>query len=103
MLDIKSARRLGKRRASTQNSSGSQGSSHSGSQGVQCRLLLVSCNPWFLRKCLAKSYKLQNYEHRIYFKKHLTSSEGSGTFRHQPFERQYGVGHMGEKSVDQMG
>ena len=28
---------------------------------------------------------------------------GSGTFRHQPFGRQYGVGHMGDKSVDQMG
>ena len=27
----------------------------------------------------------------------------SGTFRHQPFGRQYGVGHMGDKSVDQMG
>ena len=29
--------------------------------------------------------------------------EGSGTFRHQPFGRQYGVGHMGDKSVDRMG
>ena len=28
---------------------------------------------------------------------------GSGTFRHQPFGRQYGVGHMEDKSVDQMG
>ena len=27
----------------------------------------------------------------------------SGTFRHQPFGRQYGVGHMSDKSVDQMG
>ena len=31
------------------------------------------------------------------------SGNGSGTFRHQPFGRQYGVGHMGDKSVDQMG
>ena len=29
-------------------------------------------------------------------------SDGSGTLRHQPFGRQYGVGHMGDKSVDQM-
>ena len=29
--------------------------------------------------------------------------EELGTFRHQPFGRQYGVGHMGDKSVDQMG
>ena len=28
---------------------------------------------------------------------------GTGTFRHQQFGRQYGVGHMGDKSVDQMG
>ena len=28
---------------------------------------------------------------------------GSGTFRHQPFGRQYGLGHMGDKSVYQMG
>ena len=28
---------------------------------------------------------------------------GSRTFRHQPFGRQYGVGHMGDKNVDQMG
>ena len=28
---------------------------------------------------------------------------GSGTFRHQRYGRQYGVGHMGDKSVDQMG
>ena len=28
---------------------------------------------------------------------------GSGTVRHQPFERHYGVGHMGDKSVHQMG
>ena len=75
--NIISARRLGKKRASTQNSSRSQGLSPSGSQGVQCRPLLVTCNPWFLRKCLAKSYKLQDYEHRIYFKKYLTSSERS--------------------------
>ena len=26
---------------------------------------------------------------------------GSGTFHHQPFGRQYGVGHMGDKNVDQ--
>ena len=31
------------------------------------------------------------------------TKHGSGTFRHQPFGRQYGVGHMGDKSVDQMG
>ena len=31
------------------------------------------------------------------------SAGGSGTLRHQPFGRQYGVGHMGDKSVDQMG
>ena len=29
--------------------------------------------------------------------------EMSGTFRQQPFGRQYGVGHLGDKSVDQMG
>ena len=75
--NIISARWLGKKRASTQNSSGSQGSSDSGSQGVQCRPLLVTCNSWFLRKCLAKSYELQDYKHRIYFKKYLTSSERS--------------------------
>ena len=34
---------------------------------------------------------------------HGCVSSGSGTFRHQPFGRQYGVGHMGNKSVDQMG
>ena len=28
---------------------------------------------------------------------------GSGTFRHQPFGQQYGVAHMDDKSVDQMG
>ena len=84
-VNIISARRLGKKRARTQNSSGSQGSSAyvsqgssaCGSQGVQCRPLLVTCNSWFLRKCLAKSYELQDYKHRIYFKKYLTSSERS--------------------------
>ena len=30
-------------------------------------------------------------------------ARGQGTFRHQPFGRQYGVGHMGDKSVEQMG
>ena len=34
---------------------------------------------------------------------HYDISGGSGTLRHQPFGRQYGVGHMGDKSVDQMG
>ena len=29
--------------------------------------------------------------------------EGSGTLRHQPIGQQYGVGHMPDKSVDQMG
>ena len=29
-------------------------------------------------------------------------SRGSGTFGHQPLQRQYGVGHMGDKSVDQI-
>ena len=33
----------------------------------------------------------------------LVPSNGSGTFRHQPFGRQYGLGHMGDKSVDQIG
>ena len=28
---------------------------------------------------------------------------GSGTLRQQLFEPQYGVGHTGDKSVDQMG
>ena len=28
---------------------------------------------------------------------------GSGTIRHQPFGRHYCVGHMSDKSVDQMG
>ena len=31
-----------------------------------------------------------------------TYLNGSGTFRHQPFGRQYGFGHLGDKSVDQM-
>ena len=75
--NIISVRRFGKKRASTQNSSGSQGSSPTGSQGVQCRPLLVSCNPWLLRECLGKSYKLQDYEQRIFSKKYLTSSERS--------------------------
>ena len=75
--NIISAWRLGKKRAITQNASGSQGSSPSGSQGVPCRPLLVTCNPWFLRKYLAKNYKLQDSEHRICFKKYLTSSERS--------------------------
>ena len=30
------------------------------------------------------------------------TDDGSGTFRHQLFGRQYGVGHMGDKSVDQV-
>ena len=34
---------------------------------------------------------------------HIRQPKGSGTLRHQPFGRQYGVGHMGDKSVDQMG
>ena len=33
----------------------------------------------------------------------IVDLRGSGTFRHQPFGRQHGVGHMGDKSVDQMG
>ena len=74
--NIISASRLGKKRVSTQNSSGAQSSSPFGSQGVQCRPLLVTCNAWFLRECLAKSYKLQDYEHQIYFY-NFTSSERS--------------------------
>ena len=34
---------------------------------------------------------------------HEGNLDGSGTFRHQPFGQQYGVGHMGDESVDQMG
>ena len=30
-------------------------------------------------------------------------TNGSATFRHQPFGRQYDFGHMGDKSVDEMG
>ena len=40
------------------------------------------------------------------FSGHATLSsliKGSGTLRHQLFGRQYGVGHMGDQSVDQMG
>ena len=75
--NIISARRLGKKRASTQNSSESQSSLPSGTQGVQCRPLLVTSNPLFLRKCLTKSYQLQDDEHQRYFKEYLTSSERS--------------------------
>ena len=37
------------------------------------------------------------------YKDQIYCVPGSGTFRHQPFGRQYGVGHMGDKSVDQIG
>ena len=61
-----SARRLGKKRASTKNSSGSQ--------GVQCHPLLVT--PGFCASVLRKvtSYKTMNID---YIKKYLTSSERS--------------------------
>ena len=57
--NIISARRLGKK---VQALSGSQGSSPSVSQGVQCRPLLVTCNPGFCANVLRKvtSYKTMN-------------------------------------------
>ena len=38
-----------------------------------------------------------------WYTKKTDTGVGSGTFRHQPFGRQYGLRHMGDKSVDQMG
>ena len=48
----------------------------------------VTMSPWEMGKQLVRD---------------VTVVDGSGTLRHQPFGRQYGVGHMSNRSVDQMG
>ena len=69
--NIKSIRRLGKRKNETDTNSSSK---------VWRRPLLVTCENdrgWFMERCFQKSYKLQQFDYPVYLKKFLTSAERS--------------------------
>ena len=69
--NIKSIRRLGKRKNETDTNSSTK---------VWRRPLLVTCENdrgWFMEGCFQKSYKLQQFDYPVYLKKFLTSAERS--------------------------
>lgn len=69
--NIKSIRRLGKRKNETDTNSSTK---------VWRRPLLVTCENdrgWFMERCFHKSYKLQQFDYPVYLKKFLTSAERS--------------------------